>query len=81
MTIFNYLLIVVCLIMSACTTETPIKVTVPSQKVTLPPEPHYPIKDLRSGDSTAKVVKAYVATVRMQQDRIEILEHARGGCV
>lgn len=40
----------------------------------IPPEPHYPVQDLRPGDKPDKVAKAYVATVHGQHDYIENLK-------
>jgi hypothetical protein len=60
-------------LITGCTTTQPI--IAPCRKPILPPEPHYPIKDLKHGDKPPTVVKAYVATVQLQQDYIGILKH------
>lgn len=45
----------------------------------IPPAPHYPVSDLKQGDSPAIVAKAYVATVQLQQDYIGELKHILEG--
>jgi hypothetical protein len=54
------------LLLTACSTHMPVGCPKPN----IPPEPHYPVQDLRPGDSRDKVAKAYVATVRGQHDYI-----------
>lgn len=46
----------------------------------LPSEPHYPVQDLKPGDKPATVAKAYVVTVGLQHDRIQLQDRALKGC-
>lgn len=66
-----------CLLLAGCTTTKPVEVPVPVACVQpkLPAEPHYPIKDLKTGDSPATVIKAYVATAAGQHDYIERVKY------
>jgi hypothetical protein len=67
------------LTLTGCTTTQPITVTAPCPKPIIPSEPHYPVQDLRKGDSPAMVMKAYVATVKGQHDYIQQLQSILDG--
>jgi hypothetical protein len=54
------------LLLTACSAHMPVGCPKPN----IPPEPRYPVQDLRPGDKRDKVAKAYVATVRGQHDYI-----------
>jgi hypothetical protein len=73
------LIVVLASLLGGCTATQPVHVTAPCPKVNIPPEPHYPLQDLKQGDSRAKVAKAYVATVKGQQDYIQQLKHIMRG--
>lgn len=68
-------------LLASCTTSKPVEVPVPAACVQpkLPQEPHYPIKDLKTGDSPATVIKAYVATAAGQHDYIERVKYIYEG--
>lgn len=73
-----YKLILLCLCLTGCATTQPV-VTAPCPSPTIPPSPHYPVADLKQGDSPAAVAKAYVATVDLQNSYIEQLKHILEG--
>jgi hypothetical protein len=64
-------IILAVLLLTACTKLVPTGCPRPN----IPPEPRYPVADLRQGDGADKVAKAYVATVHGQHDYIESLKH------
>jgi hypothetical protein len=65
-------------LLTGCATQ-PLQVTAPCPKVNLPLEPHYPVSDLKQGDSPATVARAYVATNQLKSDYIAELKHIVGG--
>jgi hypothetical protein len=71
------LALLILLTLTGCTTTQPVVVGCP--KPNIPPAPHYPVASLKQGDSPATVAKAYVATVRLQQDYIGELTHILRG--
>jgi hypothetical protein len=54
-------IILLCICLTACAKTVYVPTQCPAPK--LPPEPHYPVADLRPGDSPDKVAKAYVASL------------------
>jgi uncharacterized lipoprotein YajG len=71
-------LLIPLILLTGCATQ-PLQVTAPCPAVNLPDEPHYPVQDLKRGDSAATVAKAYVATVQLQEGYIGELLHIYGG--
>lgn len=71
-------LLIPLILLTGCATQ-PLQVTAPCPKVNLPDEPHYPVSDLKQGDSPATVAKAYVATNQLKSDYIGELKHIYGG--
>lgn len=65
------------ILLTGCATQ-PLQVTAPCPKVSLPSEPHYPVSDLKQGDSAATVARAYVATNQLKSDYIGELKHIYG---
>ncbi len=77
-------LCIVLLSMSLCgcagaTKIVKVPITIPCQ-IQVPPEPHYPIDDLRPGDGADVVAKSYVATVAGQREHINILNMLITSC-
>lgn len=73
MKIILVVIILSALLLVACATKPPEIVKVPVMvkcPIAIPPEPHYPIADLKRGDTPDTVVKSYVATVKLQQIHI-----------
>lgn len=71
-------LLIPLILLTGCATQ-PLQVTAPCPKVKLPAEPHYPVSDLKQGDSAATVARAYVATNNLKSDYIAELKHIYGG--
>jgi uncharacterized protein YcfL len=72
------LILLILLILAGCAAR-PLQVVAPCPEPNLPEEPHYPVADLKQGDSHATVAKAYVATDRLKSDYISELKHIYGG--
>ncbi len=73
------IIIFLSLLLTACTTTKTIEVPASCPKPNIPAEPHYPVKDLKQGDTPDIVVKSYVATVYLQHEYIEQLKHIMRG--
>lgn len=74
------LIIIMCAALTACATKPVyIPLSKPCVMPKLPPEPHYPISDLKHGDSPDKVIKAYAATVQMYKDQLRMCKKGREG--
>lgn len=71
------LIIILITLLTGCASQ-PLQVTAPCPKVNLPDEPHYPVSDLKQGDSPATVARAYVATIQLKSDYIGELKHIYG---
>lgn len=56
------------LILAGC--AKPVYIAAKCPAPTIPPEPHYPIADLKPDDGHAKVAKAYALTVHRQHGYI-----------
>lgn len=69
-------LLLLCLILTACSHPSTayLPVPTPCNRETAPPEPRYPVANLRQGDKPSAVAKAYVGTVRLQQGYIKELK-------
>ena len=67
-----------CLALTGCATAKPPVIL--GCKLNLPQEGHYPITDLKKGDKPGTVAKAYVATVQLQHDYIQMQKRAMRGC-
>jgi hypothetical protein len=65
--------------LGGCTTMQPLQATAPCPRPNIPTEPHYPLQDLKQGDSHTTVAKAYVATLKGQHDYIQQLKHILRG--
>lgn len=64
------IIIILAACLGGCASTRPLQVTAPCPKVTIPPEPYYPIKDLKKGDKHDKVAKAYAASFGLAYDYI-----------
>ena len=71
------LLLIISLCLPACSSEKMVNVPhlVKCPSIHLPSESHYPIHDLNDKDSNDKIVKSYVATVKLQHDYIQNVKH------
>lgn len=56
--------------LGGCTTTKTVYVPTPYPKVTIPPEPRYPLQDVKPGEPADKAHKAAWATIVMQHDYI-----------
>lgn len=70
------LILLTILTITGCTTMQPVVSGCP--KPNIPPAPHYPVADLKRGDSPATVAKAYVASLGMCLDDSANLRHVCG---
>jgi hypothetical protein len=70
------LMLIILLLLSACSTW---KKYPSSCTIKLPPEPHYPYKDLKPGDDPDIVFKAMAATIILQNDVIKQYKYIATG--
>jgi hypothetical protein len=72
--ILSLLIILMCVLISTGCASNPV-IASPCPSVTIPDEPHYPVQDLRRGDSAETVAKAYVATDKLKSAYIKELKN------
>lgn len=73
----NLSLLCILLLLTGCATTHPVVVGCHPK---LPPEPHYPASDLKSGDKDATVAKAYVASLGLAIDDDRMARNAVKRC-